>query len=281
MKLIKLTILLFIPVILFSGCIKVKSNVIINKDGSGILEEQVLMSDMVVEMMNNFMSSFQDSTSAPEEFKLFKEDELKAKSSEYGEGVKYVSGEEIKIEGWQGYKAIYSFKDLNKLKMETDPNTKVESPQDDGKENEYFSFKFVPGDIAELIIDRPDLSSKKKDEEITVETDAEIEGLDDDMIKMMDGMTMTISLEFNGEIVETNASYVDDSKITMLDIDFSEILKDKESLELFKNNPPDNLDEMKAIVENIPGMKIEFKKPVIIKFKYVCNRSFFFSNFVL
>ncbi len=84
MKLIKLTILLFITVIFFSGCIKVKSNVIINKDGSGILEEQVLMSDMVVEMMNDFMNSFQDSTSAPEEFKLFKEDELKAKSSEYG-----------------------------------------------------------------------------------------------------------------------------------------------------------------------------------------------------
>ena len=74
---------------------------------------------------------------------------------------------------------------------------------------------------------------------------------------MMDGMTMTISLELNGEIVETNASYVDDTKITMLEIDFSEILKNKETLELFKRNPPDNLDEMKAIVENIPGMKVD------------------------
>ena len=267
MKLIKLTIFLFIPVILFSGCLKVNSNVIINKDGSGILEEQVLMSDMVISMMNEFMSSFQDSTSAPEEFKLFKEDELKAKSSEYGEGVKYVSGEEIKIDGWRGYKAIYSFEDLNKIKMETDPNTKVKNPQDDEQATEYFSFKFIPGDIAELIIDRPDLSSEKKDEEISVETGTENQELDDNLIKMMDGMTMTISLEFNGEIVETNASYVDDSKVTMLDIDFSEILKNKESLELFKKNPPDNLDEMKAIVENIPGMKVEFKKPVIVKFK--------------
>lgn len=267
MKLIKFTILLFIPVILFSGCLKVRSNVIINKDGSGILEEQVLMSDIVIAMMSEFMSSFQDSTSAPEEFKLFKEDELKAKASEYGEGVKYVSGEEIKIVGWQGYEAIYSFEDLNKIKMETDPNTKVENPQNDGQETEYFSFKFIPGDIAELIIDRPDLSSKKKDEDITVETETENQELDDNLIKMMDGMTMTISLEFNGEIVETNASYVDGSKVIMLDIDFSEILKNKESLELFKKNPPDNLDEMKAIVENIPGMKVEFQKPVIIKFK--------------
>lgn len=267
MKMIKLTISLFIPVILFSGCLKVNSNVIINKDGSGTLEEQVLMSDAVIAMMNEFMSSFQDSTTAPEEFKLFKEDELKSKASEYGEGVKYISGEEIKIDGWRGYKAIYSFEDLNKIKMETDPNTKVENPQDDGHETEYFSFKFIPGDIAELIIDRPDLSSKMEDEEITEETDTENQELDDSLIKMMDGMTMTISLEFKGEIVETNASYVDGTKITMLDIDFSEILKNKESLELFKKNPPDNLDEMKAIVENIPGMKVEFKKPVIVKFK--------------
>ena len=267
MKPIKLTIMLFILVMLFSGCLKVNSNVIINKDGSGILEEQVLMSDMVISMMNEFMSSFEDSTSAPEEFKLFKEDELEAKASEYGEGVRYVSGEEIKIDGWQGYKAIYSFEDLNKIKMETDPNTKVENPQDDGQATEHFSFKFTPGDIAELIIDRPELNSKMEDEDISVETDTENEELDDDLVKMMDGMTMTISLELNGEIVETNASYVDDTKITMLDIDFSEILKNKETLELFKKNPPDNLDEMKAIVENIPGMKVEFKKPVIVKFK--------------
>jgi len=267
MKLIKLTILLFIPVILFSGCIKVRSNVVINKDGSGILEEQVLMSDAVVAMMNEFMSSFQDSSSAPEEFKLFKEDELMTKASEYGEGVKYVSGEEVKIDGWQGYKAIYSFEDLNKLKMETDPNTKVENPQDDGQETEYFSFEFIPGDIAELIIDRPNLSSEKKDDEIAVENETENQEMDDNLIKMMDGMSMTISLEFNGEIVETNASYVDGSKVTILDIDFSEILKNKESLELFKKNPPDNLDEMKAIVENISGMKVEFQKPITIKFK--------------
>jgi len=165
MKPIKLTIMLFISVILFSGCLKVNSNVIINKDGSGILEEQVLMSDMVISMMNEFMSSFEDSTSAPEEFKLFKEDELEAKASEYGEGVRYVSGEEIKIDGWQGYKAIYSFEDLNMIKMETDPNTKVENPQD-GQATEHFSFKFTPGDIAELIIDRPELNSIMEDEDI-------------------------------------------------------------------------------------------------------------------
>ena len=84
---------------------------------------------------------------------------------------------------------------------------------------------------------------------------------------MMDGMSITISLVFNGDIVETNATFVDGSKVTMLDIDFSELLKNKNSLELLKKHPPKNLDEMKEIVKNVPGIKLELQKPVIVKFK--------------
>jgi hypothetical protein len=153
MKNIKQLFLSIISFALLSGCLQVDTTVYINKDGSGNIEETVLMSDAVVEMMNEFMSSFQDSAKAPEEFNLYKEDELKEKASGYGEGVEYVSGEEIKIDGWQGYKAIYSFEDLNKIIMETDPNAKVELDQSEGeKKNEYFSFKFIRGDISELIM---------------------------------------------------------------------------------------------------------------------------------
>ena len=160
----KIVRLLFLPIILFallSGCLQVDTTVYINKDGSGTIEEKVLMSDAVVEMMNEFMSSFQDSAKAPEEFNLYKEEELKVKASVYGEGVEYVSGEEINIDGWQGYKAIYSFTDLNTITMETDPNAKVElDKNEEGKKNEYFSFKFIRGDVSELIIDRPDINPK-------------------------------------------------------------------------------------------------------------------------
>ena len=270
MRLIKLAILLFIPAILFSGCIKVNTKVNVNKDGSGTIEEQVMISDVVISMMNEFMSSFQDSTSTPEVFKLFKEDELKEKASDFGEGVKYVSGEEIETDGWQGYKAIYSFDDINSIRMEPDPNKAIETEDEEiaSEENEeYFSFNFTPGDIAKLIISRPELKTKSDDEEENSDSDSENQELNDNIINMMNGMKVEITLEFDGNIVETNATYVDKSTVTLLSIDFDELLKSKESLELFKENPPDNLDEMMAIVENIPGMKIELQKPVIIKFK--------------
>jgi hypothetical protein len=270
MRLIKLAILLFIPGILFSGCIKVTTKVNVNKDGSGTIEEQVMMSDVVISMMNEFMSSFQDSTSATEVFKLFKEDELKEKASDFGEGVMYVSGEEIKTDGWEGYKAVYSFDDINSIRMEPDPNKAIENgDEEDASENneEYFSFHFTPGDVAELIISRPDLKTNSEDEEENVELDTLNQTLNDNIINMMNGMKIEIELLFNGNIVETNATYVDKSTITLLKIDFDELLKNKENLEQFKKNPPDNLDEMMEIVGNIPGMKIELQKPVIIKFE--------------
>jgi len=268
MKNIKHLFLLIISFALLSGCLQVDTTVYVNKDGTGTIEEKVLMSDAVVDMMNQFMSSFQDSANAPEEFNLYKEEELKEKASGYGEGVEYISGEEIKNDGWQGYKAIYSFEDLNTITMETDPNAKVElDKNEEGKKNEYFSFKFIRGDVSELIIDRPEIKPKITMDETGSEEENVDESLDDSFLKMMEGMKVQISLTFDGDIVETNATYVDGSHVKLLDIDFGELFKNKESLEMLKNNPPDNLEEMKEIVENVPGMKIELQKPVFIKFE--------------
>jgi len=267
MKHFKIILTLLLPLLLFTGCLQVDSKVKLKKDGSGTIEEKVLMSSMVVEMMNQFMSSFPDSTGEMEKFSLFKEEELKGKASNYGEGVKYVSGKEIKMDGWEGYQAIYSFKNINTLKMDMDPNKKVELDEGGNEtSNEYFSFKFKPGRVAELIIDRPDMSMKEENEETDDSENTEDHQLDDKIVKMMDGMRIKVSLQPEGNIVNTNASFVNGSEVTLIDIDFSKILKNKESLDLLKKNPPKSLDEMEVIVKNIPGMKIELQKPVSIKF---------------
>jgi len=262
MRIIKLLLTTIISVALFAGCLKVNTKLKINKDGSGTIEEKVLMSDAVVIMMKEFMSSFQDSSSTPEEFKLFKEDELIDKAMGYGEGVEYVRGEEIKVDGWEGYKAIYSFEDINLIQIATDPNDKIESGE--LGEREYFLFKFTRGSTSELIINRPDISPS--DMEIEAEEESGNNQLDDKFIKMLDGMMMKVSVEFEGKIIETNAEYADKNNITLLDIDFGKILKNKDGLKKLKNNPPKNLDDMKAIIENIPGIKMDLQNPIRVKF---------------
>ena len=94
----KLFYIFVLAVLLFAtGCIEIKTVVNINPDGTGTIEETMLMSSDVVKMFSGFAGSFSDdSTAAVEEFSLFKEDELKDKASDFGSDVAYVSGKELK-----------------------------------------------------------------------------------------------------------------------------------------------------------------------------------------
>ena len=91
---------------------------------------------------------------------MFKESEIKDKASNYGEGVKYISGEKVVIDGYEGFKALYSFKDINKVKINPSPEDKMpfgdefkneeEKPVDDN-----LKFNFAKGNPSTLVIDFP------------------------------------------------------------------------------------------------------------------------------
>jgi hypothetical protein len=84
---------------------------------------------------------------------------------------------------------------------------------------------------------------------------------------MMEEMSIAVSVDVEGKIVNTNASYVDGSKITLFEMNFAEMMKNKEAFKEFKNKEPKNIDEMKAFLEKFPGMKIQIDRPVKIKFQ--------------
>ena len=91
-----ITILFLFAAIFFTGCLEVNTTVHLNKDGSGTLEESVLMSSQVVQMISAFASSFDSTAADTNKFSLFQPDQLKADTSKYGSGIKYLSGEEVK-----------------------------------------------------------------------------------------------------------------------------------------------------------------------------------------
>ena len=120
----------------------------------------------------------------------------------------------------------------------------------------------------ELIIDRPEIelsgeTNESNDSEDSEQNDEEGE---DEFLKLMEGMKIDISVEVDGDIVNTNATYVQGSKITLFQMDFSEMMKNKEGFEEFKKNEPKNIEEMKKYLEKLPGLKIEVEKPITIKF---------------
>src|SRR5690606_4875122 len=101
-----------------AGCIQIETKVNLNKDGSGTVEETVLMGNEMVQMLNEFITGFSSDTTKPEEFKIYNEEDLKERETEFGEGVTLLSSSEYTTETQQGYKVVYSFSDISKLKID-------------------------------------------------------------------------------------------------------------------------------------------------------------------
>lgn len=272
MKIFKSVLIYASLTLLLVGCLQVETKINVAKDGSGTINEKVLLSRTFVNMMKEFAQAFQDSTST-EEFSLFKEDEIKADAKDYGEDVKYVSHELISDDNWEGFEVVYSFKDITKIKIQPDPGSKVGMGDEEGEaaaDEEYYFFKFNKGDVSELIIDRPpiELNSESEENKDTMETSEQNdEEMGEEFLKMMGGTKINIALQVEGQIASTNASYVDGSKITLMQMNFGEMMKNKESFKEFKNREPKNIEEMKEFLEKFPGMKIEVEKPISVKFK--------------
>ena len=79
-------------------------------------------------------------------------------------------------------------------------------------------------------------------------------------------MKIKVKVEVDGNIMNTNASYVEGSEVTLFQMDFSEMMKNKEDFKEFTNKQPGSLEEMKEFLQNFPSIKLEIEKPVKIKF---------------
>ena len=262
-------------IIFLTGCIDVEYKMNLKPDGSGTIVETVYMNTAMVQMIKGFMAMGGDSTKQ-EEFSLLDEAELRNEALDLGEGVKYISGEELKDNGREGYRAIYEFEDVNKIKMDQDVSDKApsmggeneETPEDD------ITFKFTKGSPATLIIYMPD-----EDDEIQVDEDAEIEAEEaefenegdeewtEEMKNMMSGFRISIQIEVDGDIVETNATHVDGSTITLMEMSFDELLEDPEQFKKLKNLDDASYEETRELLKDIPGIKFETNEKVKVIFE--------------
>jgi hypothetical protein len=266
--------------IITSGCIEVNTTIKLNKDGSGTVEETVFMNSAIVDMIKEFTASFSDDTINAEEFSLFDEEELKIRAGELGEGVSYLSGIRLSEDGKEGYKAVFGFSDVNKLKVDQNPNSRIpDSPESEPvpEEKEYLTFEFSKGDSPEIIIHMPDLKDKKdesyvEDDEMVDEEfhqdslNADTSGISQ-FKNFLKDFRISLDIQVDGEIESTNATYVEGRNISLFKIDFEKLIENTEKLEQLRQANPDNFQEVKNMLRDIPGIQIEVTDPVRIKFR--------------
>ena len=75
-----------------------------------------------------------------------------------------------------------------------------------------------------------------------------------------------LHFNFKDGIDETDASFVDGSDVTLMQVDFSEIIKNKDVMKNLQNAKPKTMEEFKEAVGDLEGIKIEFKEQVTIRF---------------
>lgn len=277
MKLI-IPLVSFIFLFLFAGCIEIITLVKVNSDGSGTVEETVLMSKDIVDMIRELANSMPpDSGEEKEEFNLFNEEELRGQAAAFGEGVEYLNGKEISDDSKEGFSAVYSFKDLNQLRINQNPNAKLPLgaiEENDEVQEELVTFRFVKNKNSEITINFTSLKPETimdeiaKDETAAADADSMITDTTfSEVAKFLQDMKIMLAIEPDGKITETNATYINGNIITLFDIDFNELLSNKEKFEEFNKLQPQTFEDFKQIVRDIPGIKVELNQPLIIKFQ--------------
>ena len=165
--------------------------------------------------------------------------------------------------------------DINKIKVNQSPDSKFPEGTVDDEESdengEFVTFNFIKGNPSSLFIILP--SSKESDtkieeEEETLENDSlNSGGMEDMFIEMMKDFRMNMEVDIEGEIIETDATYRDGSKITLLLMDFKKLFEMPEKLKEFKKFKPSSYKQAGEFFREIPGFKFEFNEKVEVKIK--------------
>ncbi|HEB32379.1 MAG TPA: hypothetical protein ENI15_16155 [Spirochaetes bacterium] len=263
-------------VVVFSltGCIESKILIKVNTDGSGEIVETFLMSKEMLQMMAG-LSALGEEGEEPEMPDLLDMDKLKEKTGTMGEGVTFASAEKVSTDKAQGYKAVYQFSDINKIMINQNPDENVPQPPAEGEDEpvkEFITFKFAKGTKSKpavLTIINPQKESRQ--EAVAPDKTAPIS---DQEAMMMDifketfrDMKIDVAVEVNGKIVKTNAEHVDGRRVVLMELDFSKIVENEEALRTLAMSKNESLENTKAVMAKIPGIRVELKDKVEVQFK--------------
>jgi hypothetical protein len=267
---------------LLLGCFQTETVVRVNPDGSGLIEETLLLSNTALESMQNLTQELQTAmTDGKTEEKPIKKDpleemvrEAQKKADRYGPGVRFVSAVPLRTETMGGYKAVYAFKDINTIQIDQNPANKVEkgegSQTSQAQIEELIRFKLDKGPRKLLTVNLPKGKEKEnvQEEKISKPEKKEADPQAAEMMKtLFKDMGMKVSVKINGTILKTNATYRNESAIDLFEVNFGKVMGNLDGFEKLSGVAPKSVEDMKALVKGLEGLKIEMNNPVWVEFK--------------
>ena len=285
-----LLLVCIVMVVIISGCIDSTTIIAVKKDGSGLVMETVYMNMAIGEMMEQMMGGLAD-TKEEEGEKTDKStmpieiDKYTEKALKMGEGVKFVSAKEVTNEdGTPGVQVVYSFEDIRKLRVHSDPESPASDQmtgmmpvaEESKKESDPITFDFIEGSTPKLIIQLPEEGkvdpTGDKPEKVSKPSDMDM-GQMAFMKQFLAGLRIRAMVKIvDGTIIKTNASYVDKIKgsqyVTLFDMNMGELLNTEDYLKKLESMEQiSDINAARTLLKDIPGFKIEAENRIEIEFR--------------
>jgi hypothetical protein len=259
-----------------SGCLQSSTVIKMKPDGSGTIEQTTTMNAEAIAQFSALAAMGNDKDKKGGVDDLFSEKDARAAAGKMGQGVTFVSSEKIDTPDRKGLKAIYAFTDISKISVEelnapggmnndssAAPGGKKDPPM-------TFQFKQLPGGDGLLTILQPGVD-KAMNSTPAAKPDAAAAAVDPKMAEQglemmktfMKGLKVDIVVQVP-RLVKTNSAYVQGGTVTLLSMDFDQVLSDPDALK--KMNDAKSLDDTKAMLQGVKGIKVNLQPQLTIEF---------------
>ena len=257
------TLLVLLTAVLTSGCLRSTTTIELKPDGSGTIVQENAVGAEALAMLKSFAASSPQQGKGGASPDIFTQEQ--AMKTGEAMGVTFVSGEPIKTADLEGYRARYRFDDITTIKvnMKQTPDAMPGA----GSDQPPFGFTFAKGSSSStLTIQMPDQmpggsalpglpggGGANADPAQAAQAMA--------MMKMMmKGLFVDLSLAVDGRIIKSNASHVEGSKVTLLQLDFDKLLQDEANFKKLQA-----ATDLKTLA-NVAGLKVSSDPKVVIEF---------------
>ena len=247
-----------------TGCLQADTLVKVNQDGTGTIEQTMLISEQAMGMMGAMgQMGAQAGEKAPAPDKMFDEASLKEAAGKLGPGVRFVSSQPVAATGMKGVKAVYAFDDVSKLQVSNSPS--MPGMTGEGSQNQPVKFQLTKqagGAALRITMPQAEPDQQKaapgKPEagaEAASQVPPEMMGM---MQMMFKGMKVRVAVQVNGRIVKTDAPYHTDTTVTLVDVDMDTLMQDPTMLQALqgKLRPGASPEELQAALKDVKGVKM-------------------------
>ena len=246
---------------LVSGaCFQMTTVLKVSGDGSGTIDHRMIYSTQALAQLRQFAAFGRGRGAALDPLS---EDQFRSMAASMGPGVTYVKSDPISTPTGQGRDATFSFTDVSHLQISTQPAAPGGVAISAGglsttSEAITFSMTHDTAGTSVLHIHVPEpnfldaLGSPAAANQIgTVKT-------------MLAGAHVLLIAEPAGTLVRTSSPFVSGGRVTLLEVDLDEVLKDETLLPRLQ--AAKTQDEAKAIVQSATGLKINLDRDITIEF---------------